>query len=120
MTRLLALSSVVLGGTLAGLPFARTMEHLYVYAAATGFVSGVVTVVFFMVWRPMFGATHVASIQGAAQMLTVLASAISQWLFPAAKEWAGSYVPLLHVLAAAALVLGVWTWFVPLPRLRVE
>jgi hypothetical protein len=49
-------------------------------------------------------------------MLTVVASAISQWLFPAAKAWAGSYVPLLQVLAAVAAVLGVWVWFVPAPR----
>jgi MFS family permease len=116
MTRLLGLASVVMAGTLVGLPFARTMEELYVYAAATGFVSGAVTVVFFAAWRPLFGATHVGSIQGAAQMLTVLASAVSQWLFPAAKSWAGSYVPLFHFLAAAALMLGLWTWFVPRPR----
>jgi hypothetical protein len=116
MTRLLGLASVVMSGTLVGLPFARTMEQLYVYAAATGFVSGAVTVVFFAAWRPLFGASHVGTIQGAAQMLTVLASAVSQWLFPAAKAWGGAYVPLFHVLAGAALVLGVWTWFAPRPR----
>ena len=117
MTRLLGTASVVLAGTLFGLPFARTMPQLYVYAFATGFVSGAVTVVFFAVWRPLFGATHLGHIQGAAQMMTVLASAVSQWLFPAAASWSGgSYVPLLTVLAAAAFGLGVWTWFAPPPR----
>ncbi|HEY1380224.1 MAG TPA: MFS transporter [Gemmataceae bacterium] len=102
MTRLLGLGSLVLAGTLVGLPFARTMGHLYAYAAAAGFAGGAVTVVFFIIWRPWFGPTHLGKIQGAAQMLTVLASAVSQWLFPAARAWSGSYVPLLQVLAAAA------------------
>jgi MFS family permease len=112
MTRLLGTASFVMAGSIAALPFARTMDQLYVYAAAMGFVSGVMMVVFFIVWRPLFGATHLGAIQGAAQMLTVLASAVSLWLFPAAKAWAGSYVPLLNVLAAIAAALGAWVWFV--------
>lgn len=116
MTRVLGLGSLVLAGTLAAVPFARTMGQLYAYAAAAAFAGGAVTVAFFIIWRAWFGATHLGTIQGAAQMLTVLASAVSQWLFPAAKAWAGSYVPLLQVLAAAAAVLGVWTWLVPPPR----
>jgi hypothetical protein len=116
LTRLLGTGSVVLAAALFGLPFARTMPQLYGYAAAVGFAGGAVTVVFFAVWRPLFGPTHLGEIQGAAQMLTVLASAVSQWLFPAAKEWSGSYVPLLQSLAAAAAVLGVWVWLVPPPR----
>jgi hypothetical protein len=49
-------------------------------------------------------------------MLTVLASAVSQWLFPAVKDWFGSYVPLLQLLAAAAAILGAWTILVRPPQ----
>jgi MFS family permease len=115
-TRLLGLGSVVLAASLVALPFAQTMGQLYLYAAATGFVGGAVTVVFFVIWRPLFGTTHLGAIQGVAQMLTVVASAGGQWLFPAAKAWTGSYVPLFSVLAAVAGVLGVWLWFVRAPR----
>jgi hypothetical protein len=117
LTRLLGVASLALAGTLVTLPFARTMAQLYQYAAATAFVGGAVTVVFFAVWRPLFGATHLGFIQGAAQLLTVVASAAGQWLFPAAKEWGnGSYVPLLTALAIVAGLLGVWVWFVGPPR----
>ncbi len=116
LTRLLALGSLVLAGSLAALPLARTMTQLYWYAAAVACAGGVVTVVFFIIWRQMYGAAHVGQIQGAAQLLTVVASAASLWLFPAAKQWFGSFVPLLQILAAAAALLAVWVWFVPLPR----
>jgi predicted MFS family arabinose efflux permease len=116
LTRLLGVGSLVLAGSLAALPLARTMTQLYWYAAAVACSGGVVTVVFFIVWRQMYGAAHVGQIQGAAQLLTVVASALSLWLFPAAKEWFGSYVPLLQILAAAAALLAVWVWFVPAPR----
>jgi hypothetical protein len=116
LTRLLGVGSFVMAGSLAALPLARTMTQLYWYAAAVACAGGVVTVVFFIVWRQMYGASHVGQIQGAAQLLTVVASAVSLWIFPAARQWFGSYVPLLQLLAAAAAVLGVWVWFVPLPR----
>jgi cyanate permease len=116
LTRLLGLGSIVMAGSLAALPFARTVTQLYWYAAAVACAGGIVTVVFFIVWPRMYGATHVGQIQGAAQLSTVIASAVGQWLFPVAKQWLGSYVPLLQILAAAAVLLGVWVWFVPAPR----
>jgi MFS family permease len=116
MTKLLGVGSLVLAGSLATLPLARTLPQLYVYAAAVACSGGVVTVVFFIVWRRLYGAAHVGQIQGVAQMLTVLASAVSLWLFPVARQWFGSYVPLLQILAAASILLAVWVWFVPPPR----
>jgi MFS family permease len=119
MGRLLGLASLVLAAALVGLPMAHTLPQLYAFAAAVAFSGGAVTVVFFAVWRHAFGLGYLGQIQGAAQMLTVLASAFSQDLFPVAKAWAGSYVPLLQSLAAVAVLLGVWVFFVPLPRTEV-
>ncbi len=116
LTRLLGLGSLVLAGSLAALPLARTVTQLYWYAATVACAGGIVTVVFFIVWPRMFGATHVGQIQGAAQLLTVIASAVGQWLFPLARQWFGSYVPLLQILAAAAVALAVWVWLVNAPR----
>ena len=56
LNRLLAAGTLVLAGSLAALPFARTMTQLYWYAAAMACAGGVVTVVFFIVWPRMFGA----------------------------------------------------------------
>jgi MFS family permease len=116
LTRLLGFGSVVLAGSLAALPLARTPVQLYAYGAAAAFAGGAVTVVFFTIWRPLFGAPHLGKILAAAQLLTIVASALGQWLFPAAAEAAGSYVPLLNSLAVVAAGLGVWTMFVPAPR----
>jgi len=41
-----------------------------------GAVGGVITVVFFAVWNALYGRKHLGKIQGAAQMLTVFASAL--------------------------------------------
>jgi MFS family permease len=116
MPRLLASGTVVLAGSLVMLPYLRALPQLYAYAVAGGFASGAVTVVFFTIWRPLFGARHLGKIQGAAQMLTVLGSALSQALFPLGKEWFGSYIPLLRILAGVAVVLALWVCFVPPPR----
>ena len=45
-----------------------------------------ITVIFFAVWRRAFGAAHLGRIQGAAQMLTVLASAIGPLIFAKCRE----------------------------------
>jgi cyanate permease len=115
LNRLLAVGSLVLAGSLVALPLARTMGQLYWYAATVACAGGVVTVVFFIVWRRSYGATHVGQIQGAAQLATVVASGLGQWLFPVAKNWVGSYEPLLQTLAVAAFGFGVWVWFVRPP-----
>ena len=100
---------------LATLPLLRTASQLYLYAAAVAFSGGAVTVIFFAVWRELFGRAYLGQIQGAAQMLTVLASGVSQLLFPVARSWTGSYVPLLQALAVASALLVAWVWFVPPP-----
>ena len=47
------------------------------YGVAMGIAGGVVTVVFFSVWSSIFKRTHLGRIQGAAQTMTVLASALA-------------------------------------------
>ena len=100
---------------LAILPFIATLPQLWTFAALIGVSGGMVTVIFFAIWR-RFSADHLGKIQGAAQMLTVLASAIGPLLFAACAEWTGSYAPVLYVLAPSVLLLGIAALRVDLPR----
>jgi len=57
-----------------------------------------VTVIFFGVWGQVYGPRHLGKIQGAAQMLTVLAvQPLARWRWPPAIERTGSYVLLFEV-----------------------
>ena len=71
-----------------------------------GYSGGMVTVLFFAVWGHAFGQAHLGRIQGAAQMLTVLASAIGPLIFAKGFELTGSYTPALWVLAPCVLLVG--------------
>jgi hypothetical protein len=79
-----------------------------------------VTVLFFAVWGQAFGPAHLGKIQGAAQLLTVVASAAGPWLLAEAKKQTGSYVLFYQCAAIVALALAVVAWFTVLPRFRRE
>lgn len=116
MNRLLAGSMLGLAGALALFPFVQTLPQVYVYAVAMGIVGGMVTVLFFAVWSRAFGPAHLGKIQGVAQMLTVLASALGPRVLATSKEWHGSYVPVFYRVAAISAVLGVAAWFIIVRR----
>src|SRR5262249_17438950 len=118
--RLLALAMLGLGGTLLAFRLVQTETQVYLYAAALASVGGVITVCFFTVWRRGFGPLHLGQIQGAAQMLTVLFSALGPQLFASTQVRLHSYLPLFAVLGAVALVLGVAAWAAGLPGSAVR
>jgi MFS family permease len=107
MPRLLAISMGIYGAALGGLPFVTTPAQLWVIAVMLGLSGGMVTVLFFAVWGHAFGQAHLGRIQGAAQMLTVLASAIGPLIFAKGFELTGSYAPALWVLAPCVLLVGL-------------
>jgi MFS family permease len=76
-----------------------------------GIAAGFITVIFFAIWSQAFGRVQLGRIQGAAQMLTVFASAIGPLLFAKCHAAAGSYAPLLYTLAPAVLLMGVVAWW---------
>jgi MFS family permease len=115
LARLLALAMVVLAGALLTFPFLQTLVHVYLYAAALSTAGGMITVIFFGVWGQAFGPAHLGQIQGAAQMLTVLASAAGPLALAVCRHWTGSYVLLFQYGAAAAALLAVCAWCVPVP-----
>lgn len=113
--RLTAGAMLLLTCALAALPSVRTGAHVAAYAVAMGLVGGAVMVVFFTFWGLAYGRAHLGQIQGAAQTLTVLASAVGPLLLAACVELTGSYAAMFYALAAVVAALGLWAWFVSTP-----
>ena len=115
MQRLLGIAMLLYGTAIGALPMLTTLTGLSFFAVLMGLSGGVITVVFFAVWRRAFGSLHLGRIQGAAQMLTVLASAVGPLIFAQSASRLGSYFPALWVLAPCVLLLGIAAFRVHLP-----
>ncbi|MGH7170319.1 MAG: MFS transporter [Gemmataceae bacterium] len=120
LSRMLGLAMLALAAALGVFRSVRTEWQLYLYAAVVAAAGGIITVCFFAVWRAGFGPAHLGKIQGAAQMLTVLFSALGPPLFGSAKARLGSYLPLFPYLAAASLALALTAWLAGLPTERSD
>ena len=116
INRLLALAMVLLAGSLFALPHVNTQVHVAVYALVMGLAGGFVIVIFFAVWSRAYGRTHLGKIQGAAQALTVIASAVGPLLLAEGVARTGSYVAMFYALTVVVLLLAVSAWFVKLPQ----
>ena len=114
--RVMGLGMAVLAVALAALPLVRTFAHVMLYGAAMGIAGGVVTVVFFSVWGPGFGRTHLGRIQGCAQTMTVFASAVGPLLLAETLRRTGSYDLIFNGLAVVVVALGIGCWHVSMPR----
>lgn len=111
---LLLAALVMLAGGLAALPHVATVTHVMAQAVAMGLAGGFVMVVFFSFWGRAYGQAHLGRIQGVAQALTVIASAIGPLLFAWGVERTGSYATgfyalaiVVSLVAAAAVVVRV-------------
>jgi MFS family permease len=113
--RLMGLGMGGLAVALAALPEVTTLTGVIGYGVAMGVAGGVVTVVFFSVWSSVFGRVELGRIQGAAQMMTVIASAVGPVLLAAALERTGSYDGMFRVLAGLTAAVGLACWRVRMP-----
>ena len=77
------------------------------YAIVMGVVGGFVMVIFFSFWGRAYGRAHLGRIQGAAQILTVLASAGGPLVLAQCMAYTGSYATALYGLAVVVGVLGL-------------
>lgn len=114
--RLLAVSLAIQTAALLSFPHVTTLTHVYAYAVAMGVAGGMMTVLFFTIWRVAYGPRHLAKIQSVAQLLTVLASAFGPLVFAVGKREAGSYKETLVLLAVASAVLAGIAFFCPIPK----
>ena len=85
------------------------------WATAMGLGGGLVMVLFFSVWPRVFGRRHLGRIQGTAQALTVVASAIGPLLLAWCVEWTGSYAAMFRVLAALIGLVALAAFLAPMP-----
>lgn len=115
MNRLLALAMLMLAGSLVALPHLRTEAHVAAYAVVMGLAGGFVIVIFFSFWSRAYGRTHLGKIQGAAQALTVIASAVGPLLLAECVTRLGSYAAMFYVLTFVVLLLALGAWFVTIP-----
>jgi MFS family permease len=113
---LLSLSMFILTGGLAALPFVTRHSHVMVWATAMGLGGGIVIVLFFSVWPRVYGRRHLGRIQGVAQAVTVLASALGPLLLALCVEWTGSYRAMFQILAGVIGLVGVAALVTPIPR----
>jgi MFS family permease len=115
--RLLVIAMGLLAVALAALPRVTTESHVAAYAAVMGLAGGFVMVIFFGFWGQAYGRAHLGRIQGAAQILTVLASAVGPLALAQCVAVTGSYAFAFYVLAALVAALGLAGALVPVPRL---
>jgi len=116
LSKLLGVCLFVTSLSLAGLPHATEVWHVYLYGAAMGVASGAVALLFFATWGKLYGRRELGRIQGVAQMLTVFASAGGPLVFALGKRWLESYANVFLTLAALVFLQAAIVWFIPLPR----
>lgn len=120
MNRLLAVAMILLAGSLLALPHVRTQTHVAAYAVVMGLAGGFVIVIFFAYWSRAYGRAHLGKIQGAAQALTVVASATGPLLLAESVARTGSYAVMFYALTVIVLLLALGAWFVKVPGGRSD
>ena len=110
ISRLMCIAMLLYALGLLGLTRVSTLGQLQADVLVMGFSGGIITVVFFAIWRRAFGAAHLGRIQAAAQMMTVVASAVGPLLFALCHRQTGSYSPMFLLLAPVVILLGVAAW----------
>ncbi|MBK9386142.1 MAG: MFS transporter [Planctomycetes bacterium] len=118
--RLMAGAMVLLALGVGVLPQLGSLTAVMLWAAAMGISGGIVMVHFFSVWPAVFGRKHLGRIQGTAQALTVLGSAIGPLLLAACIEATGSYGAMFRILALAIALLALAALLVSLPTLQAN
>lgn len=122
MNRLLSLAMILLAGSLAALPHVSTQMHVAIYAAVMGLAGGFVIVIFFSFWSAAYGRKHLGKIQGVAQALTVVASALGPLVLAETVSRTGSYASIFYLLTGVVTLLALLAWVVkaPVREIRVR
>jgi len=94
----------------------KDLQLLFV-AIFIGVAAGMIMVVFFAIWAVAFGKRRLGRIQGAAQFMTVISSALGPIVFAKCHEATHSYTPILFSIAALVVVVGLIAWKAKLPAL---
>ena len=104
LNRLMAMSLSVLAAGLLALPHISTLAMAMAWAVMMGLGGGLVMVMFFSVWPRLYGRRQLGRIQGVAQAMTVLASAVGPLLLALCVDMTGSYSTMFYILAGTVSV----------------
>jgi MFS family permease len=115
LRQILVVALIILTIALAALAHVTTVAHVMGQAVAMGVAGGFVMVVFFSFWGRAYGREHLGRIQGAAQALTVLGSALGPLFLALFVDATGSYAAGFSTLAAAVALLAIAAAIVPVP-----
>ncbi|HEY2839584.1 MAG TPA: MFS transporter [Pirellulales bacterium] len=120
VVKLLGVGLALLAAALVSFPTIDGLLGVRLYAVAIGLSGGVITVVFFAAWGNLFGRAQLGRIQGAAQLATVLASALGPVVMANGQASTGDYAPVFYALAGVVAMLAVAAFLAPLPRVVQE
>jgi len=112
---LLGCAMFSMGLALTLFPQIESMTQLRIYAAALGFAGGIITVVHFAAWGQLFGRQAIGSIQGVAQVATVVASAIGPMCVAWYADSKSTHLPVFYGMAGLAFTMAVASFFLPTP-----
>jgi len=115
MSHLMAVAMLLLMAGLAALPHLATVPQVMGVAVIMGIAGGFVMVLFFAFWGRAYGRAHLGKIQGAAQAITVVASAVGPLLLAEWVERTGSYAGAFYLLAVTVGLLALASWAVRVP-----
>lgn len=115
LPRVMAVSLAILVGILALYPVLQSSSAVILHASAFGFCGGVFSVLFFTAFGHSFGRIHLGKIQGVAQVMTVLTSALGPWWLAGVQEKTGSYLPAMNTLVPVFAMIAILAWFTKLP-----
>jgi MFS family permease len=116
--RFLALGLILLAMSLGMFPWITQLWQVWVYAILFGAAGGVLTVVYFSVWRHAFGPAHLGKIQAAAQIPTVFASAMGPVFVAVIESRTGSYSQVFLTTALVAVCLACIASCIRVPRME--
>jgi MFS family permease len=119
MNRLMAVAMFLLMLGLVALPQISTIPQVMTIAVLMGIAGGFVIVLFFAFWGRVYGPAHLGKIQGAAQTITVLASAVGPLILAAWVERTGSYAGVFYLLAVVVALFALASWVVRVPNAPV-
>ncbi len=97
-------------------PYLQTQTQVILHASVYGFCGGVFTVLFFTSFGHTFGPKHLGKIQGVAQALAVVASALGPWWLASQQEIAGSYFPAMSMMVIPFAIVTVLAWLTRMPE----
>ena len=113
ISRLLALSLFLSGISKLLFPWIHTETQIYAYTILKSLSGGGLSVLFFIAWADLFGKRDVGRILGAAQMITVFASAMGPICFAYSKQWTDSYTLAFWISGTLTLLFATWACWLP-------